>query len=157
MSILSIMNALGQMGGFLLPFIFIKTQKTNFGVIKSEIYVYLMMHTIVAVVCFILTIFFFSENKQKGSSEDENNKEEEIPMMTQVKCLFSDLGYVCMFISASITFGLLGALGNAVSLVVSVWGYKEVRNFLKSVFLTCFRVSEEFVQQQESSLESLLL
>jgi hypothetical protein len=55
----------------------------------------------------------------------------EIPMMTQVKCLFSDSSYVAMFICASITFGLLGALGNAVSLVVSVWGYKEVRDIFK--------------------------
>lgn len=124
------MNALGQMGGFLLPFVFIQTEQSNYGIIKNEIYIYLMMHTIVAATCFVLTFFFFHENNKpnmESTSEDQLSKQAEIPMMIQIKCLFSDLSYIAMFISASITFGILGALGNAVSLVVSVWGYQEVR------------------------------
>jgi Na+/melibiose symporter-like transporter len=124
------MNALGQIGGFLLPFVFIRIKHNNYGEIRSEIYVYLMMHTIVAAVCFILTFFFFHENKApnlEAQADKAESKEVSIPMGTQIKCLFTDKCYVQMFVSASITFGLLGALGNAVSLVVSVWGYDEVR------------------------------
>jgi Na+/melibiose symporter-like transporter len=118
------MNALGQMGGFLLPFVFIQTNHVSDSVIKKEVRGYLTKHTIVAGVCFLLTILFVTENKNLETSDSE---EEKIPMGTQIKCLFTDLSYVCMFICASITFGLLGALGNVVSLVVSVWGYEEVR------------------------------
>jgi len=119
------MNALGQMGGFLLPFVFIQTSHSNYGIIKKEIYNYMMMHTIVAAVCFTLTIFLVTEN-QNLTTEKPEGSDKSIPMMVQFKCLFSDVSYFSMFISASITFGLLGAMGNVISLIVAVWGYEEV-------------------------------
>jgi hypothetical protein len=79
-SILSIMAALGNIGGFLLPFLFIEPKNSN-SVIKAQIYKYLMMHLIVAGLCFLLTIFLFKENENTGlkstADSDENKK---IPM-----------------------------------------------------------------------------
>lgn len=77
MSVLSIMNALGQMGGFILPFVYVQTNNSNYGVIKNQIYSYLMMHTIVAAVNFTLTVFFFRENNNYGGKNTNQNGQDE--------------------------------------------------------------------------------
>jgi NADH:ubiquinone oxidoreductase subunit 6 (subunit J) len=125
-SVLSIMNALGQMIGFLLPFVIIKTNHVDDEVIKKDVKVYLFLHAIISTLCFVLTLLFMSENKQEVTEESGKAQAGKIPMKIQIKCLFTDLCYVSMFVSAAVPFGLLGALGNVVSLVVSIWGFQEV-------------------------------
>jgi len=57
-----------------------------------------------------------------GTSESKQRP----TLKEQIKVLFSDIPYICMFISAGLVFGTLGSIGTSLNVIVYIWGYEEV-------------------------------
>jgi len=66
--------------------------------------------------------------KENEHNKTEETKEGELTISEgeKFKFLFKDSVYVSMFLSASLVFGLLPALGLSVSPIVTAWGLQEV-------------------------------
>ena len=123
------MQALGSIGAFLLPFFVIESNAEK-GIdpekFKDQISTYFMIHLSVAGLLFFLTLALFKDNQYKQAEEEGAEGEESISQGEKIKFLFKDSVYMSMFLSASLVFGLLPALGNSVSPIVTAWGLNEV-------------------------------
>lgn len=84
-----------------------------------------MVHLGIAAFLMFLALGLFKENEHNKDDESKDS-EETISTGEKMKFLFKDSVYVSMFLSASLVFGLLPALGNSVSPIVTAWGLEEV-------------------------------
>lgn len=126
------MQALGSIAAFLLPFFLIDTDKsTDPEKVKDQISNFLMVHLGIAGFLLFLVMGLFKENEH-SQSEETKDGEETISTGEKMKFLFKDSVYVSMFLSASLVFGLLPALGNSVSPIITAWGLEEVSRNVES-------------------------
>jgi Na+/H+ antiporter NhaC len=120
------MQALGSIGAFLLPFFLINTKEpVDPEKVKDQLYTYFMVHIAIAAFLLFLSLGLFKENEHNNEDESKDS-EETISTGEKLKFLFKDSVYIAMFLSASLVFGLLPALGNSVSPIITVWGLEEV-------------------------------
>lgn len=137
------------MTSFVFPFIFVKDSSSD-SEIKSQITKLFTVQAAIIGAHFLITLIFFYDNtsyleKQKkfqkrleadsdltdleSDSQYSNysvNNKNELPFSKQMKAVFTDPCYVCMFLSGSFIFGSLGGTANTLNAIVSIWGYPQV-------------------------------
>lgn len=142
---MSVMNPLGVMASFVFPFIFIKDSSSN-EIVKEQVFKLFLTTVLIGGTIFLMILIFFHDNesylkKHKKELKENNSKsdlseksefsddsfEEKIPFSKQLKTVFGDLCYFFMFISGSLIFGTLGGTANTLNVIVSIWGYEQVK------------------------------
>ena len=125
-SILTIMNPLGNLTGFLSPFMFVNPEEKDNEKFKSQIARFNSSHTTLAFIILAIIFILFRQNPNKQNQEKEKNTQ---PFKEQIQLLFSDGCYVCLFISGGLIGGNLGALGANLNTIFANYGFPQVQLF----------------------------
>jgi len=158
-AMLSAMNAFGVIVSFVYPFMFVNELDSP-AQITRDLRDYLLSHCVWSGILFtLICLFFFDKKKSKRAKDNkikridvrQYNKEisgdsspytktGKLKFKLQLKGLFSDWCFICMFMSVGMTSGVMGGIGGTINETVSIWGYPEVKS---TFFIIIFSYLEE--------------
>jgi len=147
-SFLTIMNPIGNIIGFLWPFVFVNPEENDLNVVKSQINQYFFWHILMTGgIFFLVFLFYKGENKNsEGKKIDQNFqgkndgklKKNEISFGLQAKSLMKDKCYLSLFVSGGLVAGTLGGIGAALNTVDVLFHFPAVIFIFSNFFFLDF-------------------
>lgn len=119
------MAPIGVMVSSVAPFWVIDESNPSKRMISLQIEEYFTIQTLAAMLIFLTVLFFFKDNPKNGGV-DYTKDGLRVPFGTQIKNLFSDVPYICLFLAFGITNGVLAGITATLSPTIAIWEKFEV-------------------------------